>query len=183
MRGKRGRMLSLAAVLLGALMVTISGQTSRPPGRAAPAALAGWRADFNGDGTVDFCQIENRPGYSGLTCTVNDQPIRSQNIDLGSPEGRAFVDFDGDRRQDFCRVAGTGSNGFASCTLSEGKSFGDTLTSKGLDVGYADTRQWRDVNGDGRADFCRAVGTSRELFSCTLSEGRRGFGRTVNSRR
>jgi len=183
MRG--GRILFLAAVLLGTLTVTISGQASRVPSAAAQAALAGWRADFNGDGKVDFCQIESRRGYSGLLCTVAGirQPIRSGNIDLGQTQGRAFVDFDGDRKQDYCRVVGTGSASFASCTLSEGTAFGVTVRSQALEGGYPETRQWRDVNGDGRADFCRTVGNNRELFSCTLSEGRRGFGRTVNSRR
>jgi hypothetical protein len=185
MRGERGRTWFLAAGLLSAWAATLSGQVSRVPGAAAQAALAGWRADFDGDGTVDFCQIESRPGYSGLICTLTSsrQPVRSGNIDLGYPEGRAFVDFDGDRKQDYCRVVGTAAQGFVWCTLSEGTAFGATVRSQALDWGYAETRQWRDVNGDGRADFCRTVGNNRELFSCTLSEGRRGFGRTVNSRR
>jgi hypothetical protein len=184
MNGRRA--IFLAAVLPAALAVNISGQASRVPSAAAQAALAGWRADFNGDGTVDFCQIDSRPGYSGLTCTLagSRQQVRSGNIDLGYPEGRAFVDFDGDRKQDYCRVIGTQSpNSFVTCTMSDGTAFGVTVKSSPLDWGYAETRQWRDVNGDGRADFCRTVGNNRELFSCTLSEGRRGFGRTVNSRR
>jgi hypothetical protein len=185
MRGECGRALFLAAVLLSALAVTLSGQASRLPSAAAQAALAGWRADFDGDGAVDFCQIDSRPGYSGVTCTLtrSRQPIRSGNIDLGYPEGRAFVDFDGDRKQDYCRVVGTAATSFVWCTLSDGTAFGPTVRSPALDWGYPETRQWRDVNGDGRADFCRTVGNNRELFSCTLSEGRRGFGRTVNSRR
>lgn len=186
MRRDRSRMVSLAAALLCVAVVPASSQRARVPSMAAQSALAGWSADFNGDGKLDFCQIVSRPGFNGVTCRVtgNPRPVESGNIDLGFPEGRAFVDVDGDRKQDYCRVVGSGfPSSFVWCTLSEGTSFGATVKSPSLDWGYPDTRQWRDVNGDGRADFCRAVGNNRELFSCTLSAGRQGFGRTVTSRR
>jgi hypothetical protein len=180
-------LLSMAASSLLARQSSIARQAQKATLPAA-AALAGWQADFNGDGKPDFCQIVTRTGFSGLTCRIagTNQPIASGNLDLGYPEGRAFVDFDGDGKQDYCRVTGNGpSNGFVSCTPSDGTKFGDTLQSPPLDWGYPETRQWRDVNGDGKADFCRVVGNYRELTACTFSQGRVKpyFGRTVNSKR
>jgi hypothetical protein len=156
--------------------------------RPAQAALAGWTADFNGDGRPDFCQIATGIGFTGLTCRIagSGAVIKSSNLDLGYPEGRAFADFDGDGKQDFCRVIGNGyPKSYATCTLSEGRAFGATLSSPSLDWGYPDTRQWRDANSDGKADFCRAIGNYREILACTFSQGRTRpyFGRTVNSKR
>jgi hypothetical protein len=163
-------------------------QRLRLPAQAAQAAKAGWQADFNGDKRADFCQIATRPGFTGLTCTITgtSQAIASGNLDLGYPEGRAFVDFDGDGKQDYCRVVGYGPpNSYVTCTLSEGTAFGTTLTSPSLDWGYPETRQWRDANGDGKADFCRVIGNSRETLACTFSLGRVKpyFGRMASSRR
>jgi len=99
-------------------------------------------------------------------------------------DGRPVVD--GDRKQDYCRVIGNGyPNSYAACTLSEGKAFGATLISPSIDWGYPETRQWRDVNGHGKTDFCRIVGSGRDTLACTFSQGRTRpyFGRTVNSKR
>jgi hypothetical protein len=153
---------------------------------AMQTKLSGWPADVNGDGRSDTCQLVIRAGFSGITCTIagTGQVIQSGNLDLGYPEGRAFVDFDGDRKADYCRVVGDKKSGVA-CTLSEGNAFGTTLPSDTLDLGYPDTRQWRDANSDGKADFCRVVGTYRDTIACTFSQGRVRpyFGRTVNSKR
>lgn len=172
-------------------MATVYAQRERiavQPRLTAQLALTAWKPDFNGDGTPDSCQIVNTPGYTGLTCTISNtrEVIRSGNLDLGYPEGRAFVDFDGDRKQDYCRVIGNGPpNSYVTCTLSEGKTFGATLVSASLDWGYPDTRQWRDANNDGKADFCRIVGNYRDTLACTFSQGRLKpyFGRTINSKR
>jgi hypothetical protein len=154
----------------------------------AAAALAGWQADFNGDGRADLCQIVTRQGFTGLTCKISgtNTNIDSGNLDLGYPEGRAFVDFDGDGKQDYCRIVGNGfPSSYAVCTMSDGFKWGPTLPSPSLDWGYPDTRQWRDVNEDGRADFCRAIGNYREMTACTLSQGRakEPFGRTLITKR
>lgn len=180
----------LALVLVCTAMAAVGAQQQRArlPVQAAQAALAGWQADFNGDGSLDFCQISTRSGFTGITCRLagTNQVIQSGNLDLGYPEGRAFVDFDGDRKQDYCRVVGNGfPNSYVTCTLSEGKAFGATLVSPSLDWGYPETRQWRDANGDGRADFCRVIGNYRETMACTFSQGRTRpyFGRTATSKR
>jgi hypothetical protein len=179
----------IAFVVVCAAMATAHAQTrARLSVQAAQTALAGWRADFNGDGRVDFCQIATRPGFTGLSCKLDgtNQVIQSGNLDLGYPEGRAFVDFDGDKKQDYCRVIGTASpNSYVTCTLSEGTAFGATLPSPSLDWGYPETRQWRDANGDGKADFCRVIGNYRDTMACTFSLGRVKpyFGRTATSKR
>ncbi|HET9370968.1 MAG TPA: hypothetical protein VFO19_12000 [Vicinamibacterales bacterium] len=152
---------------------------------AIQARLTGWQVDVNRDGAMDSCQLVIQSGFSGIRCTLagTNRPFNSQNIDLGYPEGRAFVDFDGDGRPDYCRVIGNGyPKSYASCTFADDNGFGATVTSPSLDWGYAETRQWRDVNGDRKADFCRVVGNYRETLSCTFSQGRT-FGRTVNSKR
>ena len=178
-------------LLWGTVIVSAQVPQRRRPAlavQAAQIARAGWQADFNGDGTPDFCQITTRPGFTGLTCKLSGagQVIQSGSLDLGYPEGRAFVDFDGDRKQDFCRVVGNGfPNSYVSCTLSEGNVFGATVMSPSLDWGYPETRQWRDANGDGKADFCRVVGSNRDTMACTFSLGRAKpyFGRMVSSKR
>jgi hypothetical protein len=181
--------LPIAFAVVAATIATAHAQTrARLSVQAAQSARAGWQADFNGDGRPDFCQIATRPGFTGLTCTLSpsNQTISSGNLDLGYPEGRAFVDFDGDRKQDYCRVVGTGTpNSYVACTVSEGTAFGATLPSPSLDWGYPETRQWRDANGDGKADFCRVIGNSRDTMACTFALGRAKpyFGRTATSKR
>lgn len=187
----RRHLFLLALAPLCAAMATVFAQSSRiavPSRQATQFALPSWTPDLNGDGTNDTCQIVSTTGFTGLSCTLagTREVIRSGNLDLGYPEGRTFVDFDGDRKQDYCRVIGNGyPNSYAACTLSEGKAFGATLISPSLDWGYPETRQWRDVNGDGKTDFCRIVGSRRDTLACTFSQGRTRpyFGRTVNSKR
>ena len=52
-----------------------------------------------------------------------------------------------------------------------------------LDAGFAEGRAWADVNGDGRADYCRRIGSATNtLVRCTLATGA-GFGSEVTSGR
>jgi hypothetical protein len=170
-----GRAIAFSSVLLvvasGAALLS---QASRLPPLADKVPQPRG-VDFDGDGKPDKCDVVSVPGFSGLSCWLSsiNQTVPSNNLDLGYPEGRAWVDFDGDGRHDFCRIVGSGyPNSFALCTLSEGHSFGLTLQSSPLDWGYPETRYWRDVNGDKKADFCRVVGSNRELLACTISLGR-----------
>jgi hypothetical protein len=96
---------------------------------------------------------------------------------IGQVEGMAWVDFDGDKKADFCRPVTTRQ--YVVCSLSDGKTLSATVTSEPMDLGYPDSRKWIDVDGDGRWDFCRSLGSSREFYECTLSNGRKGFGRTI----
>jgi hypothetical protein len=177
----------LPLIIVIALCAMSMAQTARTRqmNPAVQNKLSGWPADVNGDGKSDTCQLVIQSGFSGIKCTIagSGQAIQSPNLDLGYPEGRAFVDFDGDRKADYCRVIDDKRSSVA-CTLAEG-NFVTTLQSEPLELGYPDTRQWRDVNGDGKADFCRVVGTYRDTMACTFSQGRARpyFGRTVNSKR
>ena len=122
---------------------------------------------------------------SYVSCTLSTgtgfrQTITSGLIDWGYDTGRAWVDVNGDGKADYCRVVGGPNitNGHVACTLSTGTGFGQTIMSPALDWGYDTGRSWVDVNGDGKADFCRRVGGQNNVssyVSCTLSTGT-GFG-------
>jgi hypothetical protein len=147
-----------------------------PEGRAWP--------DFNGDGKADFCRLVGGENLktSYLKCTLSDgngfgQEVTSGVVDWGYKEGRAWVDFNGDGKADYCRVVGNPGDVRLRCTLSAGASFGAEITSDAIDWGYPETRVWLDVNGDGKADFCRVIGNKHEFIACTLSAGTK-FGPT-----
>lgn len=155
---------------------------------------AGGRAwvDVNGDGKVDYCRlvgIKNNES-SFVQCTLSTgtgfgQTFKSALVDWGYSEGRAWVDVNGDGKADFCRLVGDENHksSYATCTLSTGIGFGQTLTSDVLDWGYEPGRAWVDFNGDGKVDYCRAVGNTNHVDSfvqCTVSTGS-GFGQTFTS--
>jgi len=148
-----------------------------PEGRA-------W-VDFNGDGKADYCRLVGVQNLvsSFVQCTLSTgtgfgQTITSGVLDWGYPEGRAWVDFNGDGKADYCRIVGGAGNYHAQCTLSTGLSFGETYTSGVLDPGDPTTRYWVDLNGDGKADFCRLA--AGNILKCLLSTGS-GFGQDVSS--
>jgi hypothetical protein len=59
--------------------------------------------------------------------------------------------------------------------------FKPTFQSDVLDWGNTEGRDWVDMNGDGRSDFCRVVGPAGAFrLACTLSAGA-GFGATITS--
>ncbi|WP_224360513.1 FG-GAP repeat domain-containing protein [Hyalangium versicolor] len=111
--------------------------------------------------------------------------ISSGIIDWGHVTDRDWVDFNGDGRADYCRrVGGTNlQSSYVSCTVSTGTGFGSTSYSGVIDWGQEAGRAWVDFDGDGRADFCRWVGSSSDpstYVSCTVSTGA-GFGATYSS--
>jgi len=143
--------------------------------------------DIDGDGNHDQCVLfiaskDFRESY--LTCeTAGHEPFETENIDPGHTEGRAFVDHNGDGRDDFCRVVGNKINVHAGlrCAISQGTSFSPDILWPGdgkFDWGYANMRKWKDVNGDGMVDFCRAVKNKSERhWWCELSNGNGFSGR------
>jgi hypothetical protein len=97
---------------------------------------------------------------------------------------RALVDVTGDGRADFCRFVGNPPNMFISCLLKLPNGQFDVANPNhvytsinGVDPGYADRRRgFRDVNGDGRADYCRFVGNSPDIHeACHLGTTSEGF--------
>ncbi|MGC5030179.1 FG-GAP repeat domain-containing protein [Micromonospora sp. DT229] len=134
--------------------------------------------DFNGDGRADHCRVAG----GRLSCTVSagtsfGTTYTSGSVDPGWTAGQAWIDFNGDGRADYCRVIGSWSQK-VQCTVSTGTGFGATYTSGNLEAGWDAGRGWTDINGDGRADYCRVVDKSK--LQCTLSTGT-GFGSTFTS--
>jgi hypothetical protein len=145
-------------------------EVGTPNGRA-------W-ADFNGDRFPDLCVVlSDIPGTTGLCVTLStgrrfDQRAAGREIvspacnrppdfvclDVGLPDGRAWVDFNRDRKADYCRVVGTSGNFHLQVTLSAADRFGSTITSSdAIDPGIKETRNWVDWDGDGIPDFVRVV--------------------------
>jgi hypothetical protein len=93
--------------------------------------------------------------------------------DLGYEGTRAEVDFDGDGCADFCRVVGDPGTYRLWCTSSNGANAGKTFDSgPGIDPGWPSGRQWIDVDGNNKADYCRVVGDpGNTRLRCTLSAG------------
>lgn len=148
--------------------------------------------DINGDGRSDFCRnVGNVNGQSsGVACLTSTGQsfgveVRSGVIDWGFESGRAWVDANGDGRADYCRLVGNvGATQGVACLLGSGTGFDGNIASVGnIDWGYPDGRFWVDINGDGRADFCRTVGNANgqsSYVSCLTSNGL-GFGSEVTS--
>lgn len=184
--------------------------SSLPPSTASPGAAQtsasigsigydngrAW-VDVNGDGLADYCRLEGNQNLvsSSIVCTLATSAgfgatISSGLVDWGYDSGREWVDFNGDGMADYCRRVGGGgyfnSNDRVSCTLSTGVGFGATIMSHPVNWGEDAGRSWVDINGDGRADFCRVINfqfagmTLPKQMACTLSTGS-GFGETILS--
>jgi hypothetical protein len=144
-----------------------------------------WWIDFNGDGRPDYCRAVGNSSGSGsrLACSLSNGAGLSGEVsalvsDWGYEDRRWWIDFNGDGLADFCRAVGSssGAGSFLACSLSTGSGLSGeyTVFTPLADWGYADRRWWVDVNGDGRSDFCRAVGQSSgagSQLACSLSTG------------
>ncbi len=124
-----------------------------------------------------------RPSNNTATATTTAWPEGCDAprgiVDPGYADFRANADVNGDGRPDYCRFVGLRPNTFLSCQLacpSSGYGIPYGFNSiVGIDWGYAGTREMKDVNGDGRADFCRTVGDAlTRHVACDLAE-RTGF--------
>lgn len=140
----------------------------------------GW-VDVNGDGRADYCRVMGgNSGIGKIGCLlVNDtgtgfgkeivSPFQGtgHGYDVGFEEGRTWADFDGDGKADYCRVveANSGDLGRIECALAGGGAFVPSIRSLHLNPGTTD-RTFADVNGDGRADFCRV---RDKVVACTLA--------------
>lgn len=110
-------------------------------------------------------------GSTANTLTLDDH--------LGMPATRAMVDWNGDGRADLCRVVDDNGTNKVKCLLAnvyiwdrdrlDLATFGADVTMGTIaDVGWADSQWWADVNGDGKSDYCRAVGNTD--IRCAISE-------------
>ena len=146
--------------------------------------------DFNGDGKADYCRVVGTENHTKahVSCTVSNggdfgQTYISGPTDWGFGADRAWADVNGDKKSDYCRRVGSSAEPRVACTLSTGTGFGTTIVSPLVDWGQAGSRTWTDVNGDGKADFCRVRGNTNHtdaFLSCTPFTGT-GFGNDINS--
>lgn len=102
---------------------------------------------------------------------------------------QAYGDVNGDHVLDFCRIVGNWGQQFLACQLgmfNESRGGMPTRFQKNpyafrtpggvvVDPGYSGTGYMRDVNGDGRADFCRTVGNPGATFVGCILAGAVGF--------
>jgi|GEM_PF-1426283 len=153
--------------------------------------------DFNGDDKADYCRIISgnklRVTLSGgdsfvsneITTTLNDNGGVTPSSKGMKPYLFSWADFNGDDKMDFCWIANTGLKSEVRVKLSTGTGFENgEIVEKRSDItfwaGYTDGtsgwRAWKDVDGDGMADFCRIYRKSRKqvnelLITFSTGEG------------
>ena len=149
------------------------------------STLPRFLADVNADGRADYCRFVGYAPNIFLSCDLatttgfdpNQYSFNSiKGIDQGySTLPRFLADVNGDGRADYCRFVGDAPNIFLSCDLATATGFDSNQYSfnsiKGIDQGYSTLPRFlADVNGDGRADYCRFVGDVPNIFlSCDLA--------------
>lgn len=152
--------------------------------------------DVDGDGRADLCRITgtNYAGSSYLRCRLSDgntfttetgpgggiDPGFDSNASGDLRSMRYWADVNGDGLADFCRGTGSYNPNFVlRCSLAPDFDPAKDITIN-TDHGFAGPgRQFVDINGDGKADFCRIVGVSPTFYlQCALSTGT-GFVETI----
>src|SRR4051812_11453060 len=114
-------------------------------------------------------------------------PADAVTLDPSDPSTPRFLaDVNGAGRADFCRFVGNLPNVFLACNLAKMTDDGfesDQYAFRSdpgiaLDLGYPNLPRFlADVNGDGRADFCRFVGDPPNIFlACDLAKKSPGVG-------
>jgi hypothetical protein len=143
-------------------------------------------------GARNFPRLRRAPMPEPAGGAPSAQPSRSPTASPGPERVLPFTgsalqweDADGDRAVDYCRRIGPvqGRTGRLACTLSTGDTFGRTVVSAPLDFGALPGRDWEDVNGDNRADYCRRTaptGAATGQVACTVFDGT-AFGETIVS--
>jgi hypothetical protein len=169
----------VVAVVVAAVVVPAAPAMATTTGFKGVAGSRGW-VEVTGDGRADLCRLDSNapqcfPNLGGRLGT----PHRLPGADAGYEAGRAWVDQNNDGQADYCRVVG-GTNKMVQCSRNLGFSWGQTVTSGLVDAGYDAGRGWADMNGDGRADYCRVVGLWDKRLQCTVSTAA-GFGTTFTS--
>ncbi len=154
-----------------------------PQGENGTFTLGPW----DPDSVMNYCnQIWNNAGHLSAWDVEAINRIykgKKRLLDPGYESlPRAMVDVNGDGFKDYCRFVGDSPNIFISCKLADQNGFKTDSdyhynSIRGIDAGYQHLpRYFADVNGDGRADYCRFVGVAPQIFlSCNLA-GAKGFG-------
>lgn len=115
---------------------------------------------------------------TSITVEGRSVQVRVAEFDIGYAFGRAWVDVNGDGEVDYCRVGGDPpSHRVVECTLFKNGVQGATFESLTADWGYDTGRQWIDVNGDSKIDYCRIRGNPpHPFYECMLGSGDGKFG-------
>ncbi|XP_076460812.1 uncharacterized protein LOC143293611 [Babylonia areolata] len=119
-----------------------------------------------------------------VTLGSNHIPPRRYDLsDLGDPtyfQGWADVQGTG-AANDYCRVIGKGKRRFLSCALAGTRGQDHQYVSKlGFEPGHPGTWFMRDVDSDGRDDYCRCMGETSTSRVVCMKAGEKGFyGSTV----
>ncbi|MBI2395654.1 MAG: hypothetical protein HYV09_39175, partial [Deltaproteobacteria bacterium] len=119
------------------------------------------------------CDVLNNTNSAG---PGRDDALIGETPDWGYSDRRWMADWNGDRKADYCRAVGNsgGAGSYMMCSLSTGTGRRDAYVAAVGDWGYSDRRWMTDWNGDGKTDYCRAVGNSGGYGSyllCSLSNG------------
>jgi hypothetical protein len=149
-------------------------------------------ADVNGDGKADYCRFISPPEPFLFTCNLQTATGFGGVFSTGSPGdfdgyligAPAFLaDVNGDGKADYCRYVRDPADGVVlRCDLSTWNGFNGVRFHSRVDLGNTMGLFMVDVNGDGKADYCRFVGTAPNIFlSCALSSGTAFGAYDVNS--
>jgi len=116
-----------------------------------------------------------------VSMATSQIPSRRYDIvDLGDPAYfRGWADVQGTgSANDYCRVIGKARKRFISCNLAgtTGQGQGHKYVSLlGFDPGFTNTWFMRDMDGDGRDDYCRCTKTHHGSKVTCMKAGEKGF--------
>ncbi|XP_076458144.1 uncharacterized protein LOC143291893 [Babylonia areolata] len=135
-----------------------------------PQSVASLDSELGDDDTYDV-QV--------VSLGTNQIPQRRYDLqDLGDPalfQGWADVQGTG-AANDYCRVIGRGKRRFLSCALAGTRGQDHHYVSKlGFDPGHPNTWFMRDVDSDGRDDYCRCTGEKSSSHVVCMKAGEKGF--------
>ncbi|KAK7003337.1 hypothetical protein BgiMline_004785 [Biomphalaria glabrata] len=134
---------------------------------------------------VSFAPLEvelgNENEYELEVVTLSDAKIPSRRYDiadLGDPDYfQGWADVQGiGAANDYCRVVGKAKRRFLSCNLAGSRDQGHHYVSKlGFEAGHPNTWFMRDMDGDGRDDYCRCLLFQGSSKTTCMKSGERGF--------
>ena len=112
-----------------------------------------------------FAALITAAGFSLVGAPASAQgswEVKSSPFDLGYDRNsahfyRLFIDVNGDGRADYCRILGDGEQ-FRCALATEARTWVDAAASPRIGKGWAESRRWGDIDGDGRPEFCRLSG-------------------------
>ncbi len=140
--------------------------------------LAGTDAYLSTDNQQPFPYV-GQVAISSVATWIESYISAGQITDAGySTWLRASADVNGDHVQDYCRIVGNPGGLFLACQLGMFNESTNGVPTRWqtdpylvrtpvgtvIDPGYSGTGYMQDVNGDGRADFCRTVGDPGSTF-------------------